>query len=296
MKIGPVTSENVTINAADGFRLAASIYPPGSADRRDAVVLINSGTGILRQFYGRYAAYLSSHGLPAITWDYRGIGESRPASLRGFAARMRDWGEKDLEGVLAYLEGEFPSRAILVVGHSAGGQILGLSARASHIAAVVAVAAQSGFYRHWPRPRRWAMAALWGVVMPGATAALGYFPARALGLGEDLPRGVAFEWATWCRNPQYMVGDDGRPLRPHFDVLRAPILGYSFSDDPFAPRAAVEQMLSFYRHAPRIHRHLVPHESGLPKIGHFGFFRENVRDTLWAESLDFLLRRGAIAA
>ena len=31
--------------------------------------------------------------------------------------------------------------------------------------------------------------------MPAVTALLGYFPGRALRLGDDLPRGVAMQWA-----------------------------------------------------------------------------------------------------
>lgn len=286
---GIAGATSVSIPATDGFELAASLYEPApDRDGRRAVIVVNSGTGIVRRFYGRFAAFLAENGFPTLTWDYRGIGASRPRSLRGFVATMRDWGERDLEGVLAYARGRWPDRSLLVVGHSAGGQVVGLAPRAREVAGLLAVAAQSGYYRHWPAPRRFAMAALWRLVMPAASTLLGFFPAKALGLGEDLPRGVALEWARWCRSRDYMVDETGRPLRPHFAALAAPILAYSFADDPFAPRPAVEQLLSFYENAPTTHRHVRPAERGLGRVGHFGFFRETYRDSLWAEALDWL--------
>jgi len=287
-------TEELEIRAGDGFSLAATLHHP-EAPEEESVVLVNAGTGIRRGFYARFAAFLASCGFPVLTWDYRGIGDSRPASLRGLRAAMRDWGREDLEALLGWVGERHPGRPILVVGHSAGGQILGLAPSASRISAVLAVAAQSGWYRHWPVPRRYLMAGLWWGLMPAATALCGYFPSRALGLGEDLPKGVALEWARWCRNPQYMVDASGAPLRPHFADLRAPVLAFSFADDPFAPRAAVEQLLSFYTEANVTHRHVVPSEIGLRGVGHFGFFRETCREVLWKECVDWLRRRGAAA-
>jgi predicted alpha/beta hydrolase len=41
------------------------------------------------------------------------------------------------------------------------------------------------------------------------------------------------------------------------------------------------------------HRHVIPREVGAPAIGHFGFFRERFRDTLWRESAGWLGRQAA---
>ena len=275
-------TDEIEIRAGDGFPLAATLHHPEGGEE-EGVVLVNAGTGIRRGFYARIAAFLASRGFPVLTWDYRGIGGSRPASLRGFRASMHGWGGEDLEAVLGWIGARYPGRPLLVVGHSAGGQILGLAPSVSRISAVPAVAAQSGWVGHWPVPRRYLM------------ALCGRFPSRALGLGEDLPKGVALEWARWCRNPEYMVDDAGRPLRPHFADLRAPVLAFSFSDDPFAPRTAVDQLLSFYSEASVTHRHVVPAELGLRGVGHFGFFRESCREPLWEECARWLRRPGTLA-
>ena len=74
-----------TIPATDGFPLAATIYGMGND-----VVVVNAATAVPRQFYEAFAQFVAAHGYTVVTYDYRGIGESRPESLRGFAASFSD--------------------------------------------------------------------------------------------------------------------------------------------------------------------------------------------------------------
>ena len=67
------------------------------------------------------------HRFDVLTYDYRGIGASRPVRLAGCRYRWRDWGELDFEAVLGFLR-QHPSAApLLVVGHSVGGFLPGLA-------------------------------------------------------------------------------------------------------------------------------------------------------------------------
>ncbi len=285
-----VPGQSITLKAGDGLELGATLYLPAAAGEARRAVLIAPATAVRRAYYDGYARYLSGRGFTVLTLDYRGIGASRPARLRGFQASMHQWGEQDLAGALAWLHSRFPSHRLLAVGHSAGGQLLGLAANNGLLHGLVTVAAQSGYWGLWPRPRRYAMALLWHVAMPGLSHALGYFPASVLRLGEDLPAGVALEWARWCRDPDFLAGRSRRESVRHFGSLAAPILAYSFSDDPFAPRAAVDWLTDLYRSAPRQRRHLSPGQVGQP-IQHFGFFRERLKEPLWSQSAAWLLGR-----
>lgn len=279
--------DEVRVDTADGVALAATHYEPDARPNGGAVLIL-AGTGVKRGFYDRFARFLAGRGFAVLTLDYRGIGGSRPRTLRAFRARMRDWGELDVRAAIDWLAARHPDRELLLVGHSAGGQIVGLAPNNSRVRGLLAVAAQSGYWRLWDAPRQYLYALLWYVIMPGLTRLFGYFPSALLGLGEELPAGVARQWACWCRNPQYMVDDDGRPLRPHFASFRAPILAYSFADDPFAPRRAVDALLGFYENADVTRRHLAPADAGVGSIGHFGFFREPMRATLWSEAATWL--------
>jgi predicted alpha/beta hydrolase len=281
MTVLPPATENVAVPATDGTPLAASVYEPSSPTEPATVVLVNSATGVRRGFYDGFARFLASSGLAVVTYDYRGIGDSRPATLRGYPARMRDWGALDLAGVIAWIDARFPDRRLVAVGHSAGGQLLGLAPNAGRVSAMLGVGAQSGWWGHWPRPRRYLNALLWYVVVPTLTPLVGYFPARRLRLGEDLPSGVVREWARWCRHRQYMVDDNGIALRPYFDRFRGPLLALSIGGDHYAPAESVAALARWYTRASVHLQHLDPATFGLPSLGHFGFFRERRGAPLW---------------
>jgi predicted alpha/beta hydrolase len=283
-----VTAVDLRIPATDGVALAATAYEPPSATASNDLVIIASATAVKRGYYDRYARFLVDHGFRVLAFDFRGIGGSRPPRLKGFKASMREWGEKDLAGVIAWASERHRAARLFVVGHSAGGYLVGLAANNDRLTALVAVASQSGYWKLWDAPRKYLMASLWYVTMPVLTGACSYFPARRLGLGEDLPSGVALEWARWGRHPQFIVDRYGQPIREHFRKFRAPILAYSFDDDPYAPRRAVDALLTFYESAPRQRRHLTPRDLGVSAIGHFGFFKETFRPSLWLEAVEWL--------
>ena len=119
-----LTTRPLEIEARDGYRLGATLFVPDAPNGRAASV--HAATGVPQQYYGRFAAYLAERGFTVLTFDYRGIGRSRPATLKGFAARMRDWAELDGAAALDFLEREAGGAKLVAVGHSFGGQAFGL--------------------------------------------------------------------------------------------------------------------------------------------------------------------------
>lgn len=275
------------IPARDGFKLAATLFEPaGGWTGKDPLVLISSATAAPRGYYEGFARFLADRGFGVLTYDYRGMGESRPRSLRGFQAWMHQWGEEDLAGVIAWAVRHVQPARLLSIGHSVGGQIVGLAENNKRIDALLTVASQSGWYGHWPESARRRLAMRWHVGVPLLTRIFGYVPGR-LGIKEDLPGGVAREWASWCRQPGFLL-EGHKERRAGFERFDRPMLAYSFEDDNFAPRPAVEWLLRLYGNAPMTHRHLVPASAGLGEVGHFGFFRERFRDSLWKEAAAWL--------
>ena len=267
----------ITLRAADGHGIGARVFGEG-----ERAGLIMPATGVPQSYYAKYAAYLADRGFRVLTFDYRGIGRSRDGDVRRYRARMRDWALLDA----AAAAGFFGGGELRVVGHSFGGQALGLLPVPERIRAALVVGSQSGYWRHWP-----ALGKLWmwpatHIGLPLVAKLLGYFPGSRLGFGEDLPPGVAVEWASWCRHPQYLVGALG--VADAYARVRAPVRAYAISDDPFAPLAAVEALRALYPNARWETRKLAPRELGVKSIGHFGFFRERFRDSLWRESADWL--------
>lgn len=275
-----IASDAVHLRAADGFLLGATEFRATAPI--DRAVLIVPATGVQRRLYRPFAEHLASRGFDVVTWDWRGTGESRPRSLRGFPASLTTWATQDLAGAIAWAAERYPAHRLLAVGHSFGGQAVGLAPNAGRLAGLVTVAAQSGYWGHWPAPRRWAHAALWYVGMPGLTALCGYFPARRLGAGEDLPAGVAGEWARWCRRPDYL-GDYSGHRR-----FAQPLLALSFTDDPVAPPRAVEALHREYAAAALTRRAVAPGDVGATRLGHFGFFAPGRAPALWDEVATWL--------
>ena len=282
--MSPVTTAPVrelTIPAIDGFPLAACLFGDDSAE---SIVLIAPATGVRQRLYRAYAGFLAARGHRVVTWDWRGTGRSRPTSLRGFEATMRDWGERDLGGVIAWTSEQPGAARLAVVGHSFGGQALGLAPNAGHIARAVTIASQSGYFGHWPLRWQLAYAPLWHLVVPAVTTLVGYFPSNWFGLGEPLPRGVALQWARWCRRAEYLGDYSGHRS------FTAPLLALSFTDDPIASLASVEALHAYFGSRPLERRHVAPREIGVQTVGHFGFFREGVAPTLWEETALWLER------
>ena len=271
--------------ARDGTRLAGTLYRPRSPNRR--AVLVQAASGVKQEYYGKFAAYLAARGFTVLTFDYRGIGRSRPAgSLRGFRATMRDWAEKDIAGALDHLERATHGARLIGVGHSFGGQAFGLVPGNERYVAALTFGAQSGYWRHWTGSGRAGMWFLTYLLLPGASRALGYFPTQRFGKGEDLPKGVAIEWASWCRHPGYLVG--ALEAGDAYARFAAPIRAYAATDDSYAPPKAVEAFLAFYPGSSRKLMPVDPAATGGEPIGHFGYFRERLRDNLWREAADWL--------
>ncbi|MEO8718853.1 MAG: alpha/beta fold hydrolase [Burkholderiales bacterium] len=277
----------VEFAARDGYRLAGTLYRPRTPNRR--AVLFQAAAGVKQEYYGKFAAYLATRGFAALTFDYRGIGRSRPPKLRGFKARMRDWAEKDIGGGLDYLARATHGARIIGIGHSFGGQAFGIVPGNERYVAVMTVGSQSGYWKHWSGKGRAGMWFLTHVVLPGMSRLYGYVPARVFGQGEDLPAGVATEWSSWCRHPGYIVGALG--AQEAYARFAAPIRAYAVADDSYAPLKAVEAFLDFYPNSVRNLERVDPAQVGDGPIGHFGFFRERFKDTLWKDSADWMEAR-----
>lgn len=283
-----MSDAQTTINALDGYVLAASVFEPDPKDRMPITVIVNSATAVPQRFYARFAEHLASNGLRTITYDYRGIGRSLEGSLKGIRASAQIWAQSDYAGVLAWATRECAPDRIVVVGHSIGGQIVGLVPESQQARAIVNVSAQSGYWGHWPAPRKYLYAALWYALMPATTGFLGYYPGRRMGLGENLPRGVALEWARWCRSPTYFVDSAGASLTSFFDRFTNDVLSLWIDDDAFAPKASVEDINARYEQARVTVRRIESASAPGKAIGHFGFFRQSVGGIFWPDVVDWI--------
>jgi len=277
----------VDVIARDGFRLAGALVTPADA-KPQRVIVVNPALGVPKEFYRRFAEYASERGFAVLLYDYRGIGGSRPHRLRGFEATMRDLGILDIAAAIEFASNEFPSTPIHAVCHSAGGQLLGLASNYATVRRTVMVACSTGTLELLPGRFRLFAALMMHGFIPITTALLGYAPARVAGWGEDLPAGVAREWASWCKSKGYLADSFGRTIEHHYySDVQSPILAIGMSDDPIANPRTVPALLALYNAAPVETRWVQPSDLGQRQMGHHGFFMSRGRP-LWDSALAWL--------
>jgi predicted alpha/beta hydrolase len=260
-------------------------------------VLINAATGVAARYYARFAEALAAAGYCVLTYDYRGIGRSRPARLRGLRATKLDWGALDCEGALAALAERSPGLPLDAVCHSIGGFALGLAPRAAEVRRALFVGCQYAYWRDYAPHVRWPYLLRWHAFMPAVSGLLGYFPGKRLGWLEDLPQGVALEWAFrvhprfhrfYGRLPHASGITDGPALERRMANVRADILAVADVEDQYATPAACRRLLEHFGGSRRAFVQLDLAREGLPPMGHFGFFHARYRDSLWPRALDWL--------
>ena len=273
--------------AADGFILGGFIWRHASHDSARPVVIINAATSVRCRHYARFADYLHANGFDVITYDYRGIGESRPASMKGLRASWSDWGTLDFEAMLKRAQREFPGQPIDVVAHSFGGCAAGLGASGPVIRRLVTVGAQFAYWRDYAPAQRWRMLGKWHLVMPLLTMLYGYFPGKRLGWLEDTPAGVVLDWST--PTARYEKRPSGRGLHVKtFAAVKAQVLAISISDDPYGTIPAIERLLGYFTHCRKTHLRISPEDIDQTDVGHFAFFRSAYQATLWPIALSWL--------
>ncbi len=284
----------VSIPAMDGYVLGGVLHEPAGSTTPPCAVVINCGGGIPADRYTRFAQFLASRGIPTLTYDYRGIGASRPARLRGFVATVEDWGDLDCSGAIAWLRTRYPQVELVGLAHSVGAMLLGAATNSSELSRLAFIGAHTGYFGDYRPLYRAPMAVLWHAVMPMLAHGLGYFPGRVLRLGENIPAGVALQWAS-RRSPDLRSKSKG-PGRERTELLlsryaeiHAPVYALSFTDDAFATEKGTRRLLSMYPAATARHDVLDPASVGLGEIGHFGFFRRVNGPTLWPILMPFLL-------
>jgi predicted alpha/beta hydrolase len=271
-------STTQTLTARNGATRVLRTFE--SVDAPQAVVIVPSAMGVGQQYYARFAEWLSARGYLVITFDYRGIGESAPPSLRGFHADIFDWAQ-DCEAIIDFAVQRWPQLPLYWLGHSLGGQLVGLISNRDRIRRVMTVAAGSGYWLENSWQTRRLVWWLWFVVVPVATRIAGYFPGRRLRKVGDLPRGVIEQWRRWCLNREYMVGAEGDAIRVSYSSVRTPMLSLSFTDDELMTEQSIRSLHRLYTGAAIEYRRIAPDDIGVKRIGHFGFFRPQSESTLW---------------
>ena len=250
--------------------------------------MVAPATGIKRGFYRAFAEHLAANGYATITFDNRGIGDSKDKPVAKEDASLQDWGQLDMPAVLDHLMTEFPNTTYHLIGHSAGGQLIGLMPNAHHIKSVFNFACSSG--RLWNMHFPYILLAVYfmHVFIPISNLIFGHTKSQWVGMGEPLPSRVARQWTKWCSGGGYVATELGIGIKTHwYNDLTFPSIWLNATDDDIAINENVDDMTRVFSKISVERVVLNPKDHQLKEIGHMKFFSRKSQ-ALWSMATDWL--------
>ncbi|MFC5871260.1 Predicted alpha/beta hydrolase [Chryseobacterium arachidis] len=278
--------EKLILTTRDHVSITAHLFLPEKSNQK--LLLINSATGVKQQVYFSFARFFSENGFTVITYDYRGIGLSKPKVMRGFNASMRIWGSQDYQALTDYIQINFNDYEKYCLGHSVGALILGMNKDSEIFEEFFFVGTQNAFVGNLKFKTKIEAYLGFGIAQPLTTALLGYFPGNWFGLGESLPKNCASDWRSLILNRKSTnsllekVDDYSKNLTQKVFVIRA-------EDDVWLTEKGVKSLLNdTYPNLKPTYRLVKTAESEKGEIGHVNFFR-SYNKNLWNIILNELI-------
>ena len=274
-------STSIDFLAHDGYMLTGILYTPKTVKAR---IVVACATGVPQPFYRRFAEFSAAQGFEVLTFDYRGIYLSAPKQLKDFQMSYLDWGEHDLTGAIDRLKSD--NLPLFMVGHSYGGQALGLTRNHHKVSAMYCYGTGAGWHGFMPFKERIKVQVIWNIVFPPMVAIKGYLPWSKLNMGADLPKGVYQQWRKWCKNPTYFFADpQQQDLHQRYSEVKTPIFAIAALDDDWALPQSRDSFMQHYRQAPMHYINISAKDYELKAIGHMGYFRKGA-EQIWQDMLD----------
>ena len=232
--------------------------------------------GVRVSYYKTFANELAITGNTVITADWRGHGYSSQA-----ASFKTDFGYEhyvtDLDDIVHFCRQKFPSRKIVLVGHSLGGQMqsLYISRFPKNCNQLVLIAANSVYYKGWDKKisRKIEIA---GMFFYPLSRLLGYFPGRVIGFGGREARTVIKDWTHNLKTGSYKLTTSIFDYDSALKEATPNILCISFENDKLiAPKQAVINLLNkFSATANKVHLHFTADQIGIPNLNHFNWAKQ----------------------
>lgn len=285
--------KKIDIAVSGSDRLVAHLFPAAPEIKRGRSVIVGPATAVAQTYYFKFCQYLAEQGFDVLTFDYRGVGQSRTGTIGNYAdIGFSDWAEHDYPAVIEAMHAWHPSQSLYIVGHSVGGWMPGAT-RASHrIDGILGVAALSAYWPLMARPHRYGHWLTWNTLVPLTTRVLGYWPGWA-GLKTDLSAKLGREFAQWAQLPGFLFDAPQFDARGNAEKFTGQLFLLQIADDAWGTPEAVSALQPHYPNAKsNLMETLKPADFGLKQIGHLNFFRSAHRETLWPHALARLLAFG----
>jgi len=280
-----MNKKTITLYCADDYPLTGTLYIP---DKVNAAIIMAPATGIKRTFYNSFSSFLAEQGYGVLSFDNRGIGDSKIGKVKHSNASIIDWGRLDMSAAFKRLQKEFPNQKYHLIGHSAGGQLVGIMKESQKLTSIFNYACSSGSIRNMNMPFKFQAHFFMNFFIPLNNLLFGKTNSQWVGMGEPLPKQVGQQWRRWCNGKGYIETDFGKAVKEHhYDELTMPSLWLYATDDPIANLKNVKDMARVYSKSNSEIISLSPSDHGLKEIGHMKFFSSKNK-SLWNFALNWL--------
>jgi predicted alpha/beta hydrolase len=274
---------NIQLRTQDNTLISAKQY---LCDSPKAYIVIAGATGVPQGFYARYSKAANTAGFNVLTLDYRGVGESKPASLKNYEMSYLDWGEQDLAAAVEKAsELDLP---LYIVGHSYGGQAVGLLPKPELVDGAYVFGTGAGWSGWMPPMERFKVNLMWKFIAPVFVRLYGYLAWSRVGMGEDLPLSVYKQWKRWCQYKYYFFDDpEMQDMHAQFSRFNKPLVAVTATDDKWATPASRDAFFQYYKQAELVSIDLIPSDVNMQEIGHMGYFKKPA-NAIWQQSFDWI--------
>lgn len=280
-----IEQNDIKIKGTNGTELTATIFIP---ENLRGAIMIGPATGIKRQFYFNFCKFLAENEYAVITYNNQGIGDSSNSNLKKSDADLISWGQSDMSHVFAKLKELVPDTKYHLIGHSAGGQLVGLMRGAPELTSIINYACSSGSLKHISYPFKFSAIFFLNCFIPISNSLLGYTNSKLMGMGEPLPKKVAQQWKEWCNRTGYIKNYlDSHEITHYYSKLSCPTLWINSTDDKIANNKNVDDMIRVFPNLKIEKLTLKPCDYKLKEIGHMKFFSKQNK-VLWDTVLDWL--------
>lgn len=272
-------SNSFSIDTSDKYAINAFLYQ--GSGKSPHLIIISPAAGAPQRYYKAFANFVShDFEFDAVTFDYRGVGDSCGESLKSNRATMYEWGKYDLDAVINWANDKYDK--IFLLGHSVAGQVFPYADNRNRISAAYFVASQSAYIGYWSGFAKLKALIFWHLIIPTTTSIHGFLPGWAMGGNVPLPKGVAKEWRKWGLSKNGFVSSDA-DAKDKFNDLHIPIHFVGLADDQlFGPPEAIQALMHRYGNSKTSFQFIRPSDLKLQSIGHFGFFKSQHQEKLWS--------------
>ncbi len=248
-------------------------------------LIINNGARVVHHKYDCFAKFVCSKNINVITYDYTDVGICKN-SLKKSKTSITNWMNLDLKKIVDYITTSDQNAIIFLLGHSLGGQIIGLFEDYHRINGIILVATQTGYWKFWPFPLNIINYLTWSAYIPIVLKIHHFLPKATDQNSADMPKNAAYEWAKWCKSKNYLF-EHIPETKQYYDKIICPLFSISFENDIYATKKAVNWITRKYVNT-QIHRK--HYSSKEMKYGHSAAFEPSNFDLIGNDIVNFITK------